>query len=418
MTTVMKKQVTILSDDELNLKLDRSRWYLLQKLSWYGAPLCNLKDKLMTKMPTAATDGKYIYWGRKFLSGLDEQEVRFVHCHELLHNLHLHLWRLPRTREGNIAGDHVINLILSKIPGLKMPACGLLDQQYVDMAEEEILARVPKQPPRKGGDPGGDPGDGDGEPGEGDPIECEDEGGCGGFIDPADKDDKKGGDKDPTKSTESLRDRWERALIQAEITAKVLNKGDMPGHFDRLLKRVRAEEIDWRQETAEFIRNAIAMRNDWTRSAKRHAHQPVIYPRKRRKDNLGKVIFVRDTSGSVTDGELAQYTALVNACLAEQQCEGIVFDCDSMIHARYDVDGDNPCPPHGQGGGGTDFRPPFLKAQEIIEEGEEISGLVYITDMCGTFPSEAPEFPVLWISKGSFGTYAAAAPFGRTIQLK
>lgn len=418
----------ILSDDQLKLKLDRSRWYLLQKYAFYGAPLCNLKDVLVTSLPTAATDGKRIYWGRKFLSKLDDQEVRFVHLHELLHNLHLHLWRLPRTREGNIAGDFVINLVLQGMDGVRMPKEGLLDHQYDNMAEEEVLHRLPKQPKRDGeGGCGGIPGDG--QPGDGESIECDDAGGCGGFVDPADKKDgdgdndgdkkvPRGGKEDPNApdTTETLRDRWERALVQAEISAKVLKQGNLPGNLERILQRIKAQDIDWRQETSEFVRDSIGTRNDWTRAAKRHAYQPVVYPRKR-KDHLGKIVFVRDTSGSVCDQELAEYTDLINSCITENDCEGLVMDCDTHIRKEYNISTGEPCPPHAVGGGGTDFRGPFIKAQEIVDDGEEIAGLIYITDLCGTFPPVAPEFPVLWIVSGRYGDSSAVAPFGRTVHL-
>lgn len=427
----------VLSDEQLKLKLDRARWWALTRYPFYGGPLCNLADVLCS-VPTAATDGKRIYWGRAFLSRMDEEETRFVLLHELMHCLHMHLWRLPKTREGNIAGDYAINLSLQAIEGARMPKEGLLDQQYANMAEEEILARLPKQ---KGGGEGSEHGGFPGQPGSGDPNDPgqmpDDVGGCGGFVDPAKDKDVDGGDKDEPKKAkpkgpgkgpgdkdgdaegegikeDSLKDRWERALIQAEITAKVLNQGNLPGNMERLLKRVRAQDLDWRQETADFIRQAIGTKNDWTRAAKRHAHQPVIYPRKK-KDGLGLIVFVRDTSGSVTDQELAEYTALINACVAENNCEGVVYDCDTHVRETYRISGTDPCPPHAIGGGGTAFEPPFKAALSLIDDGEEISGLVYITDLCGSFPTEHPEFPTLWIVKQ--GHRDLAAPFGRTIHI-
>jgi len=47
----------------------------------------------------------------------------------------------------------------------------------------------------------------------------------------------------------------------------------------------------------------------------------------------------------------------------------------------------------GKGGGGTDFRPVF---EEIAEMGLEPDALIYFTDSYGSFPTEAPTYPVLW----------------------
>jgi len=50
------------------------------------------------------------------------------------------------------------------------------------------------------------------------------------------------------------------------------------------------------------------------------------------------------------------------------------------------------------GRGGTDFRPVFESvAEEAVVKGYLPDCLIYFTDGFGSFPKEAPSYPVLWI---------------------
>lgn len=67
---------------------------------------------------------------------------------------------------------------------------------------------------------------------------------------------------------------------------------------------------------------------------------------------------------------------------------------------------------HGaEGGGGTSFKPPF----KWVEENEitDVDALVYLTDLEGDFPDEAPSYPVMWVSIN----HKEKAPFGDTIYI-
>lgn len=61
------------------------------------------------------------------------------------------------------------------------------------------------------------------------------------------------------------------------------------------------------------------------------------------------------------------------------------------------------------GGGGTDFKPVF---EWIANRHLRADLLVYFTDAQGTFPAQAPYYPVIWLIKGK-----ATVPWGERIQL-
>lgn len=379
----------------LPIAIDRARWWTLSNPAtvFYASLATHLVDVLDESIATAATDGKRILWNPDFVARLTDEEVRFVLLHEALHCAHAHFDRLPLTTEGNEAGDYAINLILSRIDGIKMPKGGLLDQRYKDMAEEEILAELAKRPKQKGGKPnaGNQPAD---------------TGGCGTFITP---------DRSPNSNGKSLREKWEEAVIQGEIAAKALGQGQgsVPADMQRILDRVRAVEVDWKREMADFARTVISDRADWSRSTRRMATQPVIYPR-RMRDRVGTIVVVRDTSGSIDRDLCSEFSAQVTNLCADLRCSAIVIDCDTRIHAEYRLDAGDECPLDARGGGGTAFAPAFDRVRELIDDGENIAGMIYLTDLDGTFPDEPADYPVLWAAYNTTGS----APFGRTIHVK
>jgi predicted metal-dependent peptidase len=409
-------------------RIDRARWWALTNQPFYGALAMRLPDKMDPSCDTAYTNGRVIAWNPSFVESLTDEELRFALLHETLHCAHQHMWRLPADERGNEAGDHEINLTLQAIPGISMPKdIAYCDHRYSGMACEEILGTLPEPEDGDGGG-GGDDGDdgddengggssgpGDGQPGKGKPGKGE-PGPGSHFGPPAGGQQDGQGQPDPAaqaQASQQLRDEWEGAVIQAAQAQQAMGAGTVPGDMQRILDRVRHQSIDWRREMADFVKDAMSERNDWSRSSRRHAWQPVIYPRKR-TDELGKVIFVRDTSGSVSDRQLAAYSALITECIADTGCTGVVIDCDADIKAEYELDAGTDCPLTAKGGGGTDLRPPFQRADVLSDMGEHIAGLVYITDLdAGNRVPELSEIPTLWLS-----TTNKVGPFGRTVHIE
>lgn len=407
------------------LRIDSARLWALRTpaVIFYGTLACNLSDVLDPTTDTAATNGRVIKWNPDFVARLSDEEVRFVLLHEVLHCAHGHFWRLPLNEDGNVAGDYVINAVLRDVAGIAMPKGGLYDKRFKGMAEEEVLAALastpPPLPPPDGPGDAGDageagtdsqPGTGTGKP-DGKPDKVADRGGCGGFEAPAaDKPTQPGS----AAQAPTLRQEWDRAVVQAAQVAQSLAQGSMPAVAQRALDRVRAAaQPDWRAETADFVRSAIADRADWSRQARRMATAPVLYPR-RRADQVGLVVFVRDTSGSVDSATVATFNAHIRDLIADIGCEALIIDADAAVQAEHRITAGDDVPDRAKGGGGTDFRPAFDRVAELAEEGERIAGVVYLTDLCGMFPSEAPDVPSLWASTID----GLTAPFGRTVRIK
>lgn len=411
------------------LRIDRARWWALSNQPFYGALAMNLPDVMDQSIQTAHTNGREITWNPAFVDKLTDEELRFVLLHETLHCAHQHMWRLPFDKRGNEAGDHEINLTLKTIAGVKMPDDGLADPQYADMACEDILGRLPKPQPEpddgggtddesedqddeSGSSSGGSDGGSDSGSGDDQSQQGGDDGtagdSCGSFTAPPD--DSTGDAQAEAQASQELRDAWEGRVMQAAQAQQALGVGDVPADLQRILDKIRHQSVDWRREMSDFVKDAMSQRNDWSRSARRHAWQSVIYPRKR-TDDVGTVIFARDTSGSIDDTTCAAYTSLISDCVSEMGCRGLVVDCDTKIQAEYEVNGWEECPLTAKGGGGTRFQPVFDKADEMVAAGEQVAGVVYLTDLASyDLDTIMSEIPTLWLA-----TVEREVPFGRTV---
>ena len=127
--------------EQVKRNIVQSRVRLLLNHPFFG----NLATRLLIKdatdwCPTAAVDGKHLYYNKNFLGALDDKELDFVIAHEVMHCVYDHMERRT-TKDAqywNMAGDYVINrdLIAQNIG--TMPKEGLYDSKYDDMFTDEI----------------------------------------------------------------------------------------------------------------------------------------------------------------------------------------------------------------------------------------------------------------------------------------
>ena len=121
----------------------RSRVRMLLKVPFFGT----LATRLIIKdasgwIPTAATDGRHLYYNVDFFSKLDKKEMDFVIAHEVMHCVYDHMERRGSRdpRLWNCAGDFVINWELTDQRVGKFPTfikC-LFDSKYAEMGSEEV----------------------------------------------------------------------------------------------------------------------------------------------------------------------------------------------------------------------------------------------------------------------------------------
>lgn len=362
---------------------------LLLDHPFFGALALRLTAIADDTIETACTDGLSIRYNPKWFLKLKPPERSGLIAHEVMHVALLHMLR----REGrdarlwNVAGDYVINSAVTK-SGLIIPHTELLDPQYDGMSTEQVYDLLPK-------DIGKDAG----------PTEVRlfvgtDPGGCGGVEDHPNLLDGQAVGKYEAD--------LEVAIHQAAEAAKSIGK--LPGHMQTLIEKALAPKVDWRMTLARFLRANNKSDFSWVRPNRRlissGLYLPSLYT-----PCLEEIAVVTDSSGSVCDEELQQFTGETSTILHDLNPELIHFiQCDSEVqndttYTREDL----PLKVEYEGRGGTAFRPAI---DYVNKNYPNVAALVYLTDLEATDFGPEPQYPVLWVT-----TAAEEAPYGEVIKI-
>lgn len=424
-----------MTDSQLTMKLDIARKANIddKETAFYGGLAMHLFDAIGNPHgDTACTDGAKIYWDKAFLEKLTHEETRGVEIHETMHPVHGHLWRFDMDELANQACDYVINaIILTRFKNVALPKGCLYDKRFDGLCEEEVYQILKKeeqaQPGRHKGkkDPCGGftkPADSASKP-DGDgkgqkvqvasakPAKGQGKGQGEGDSDGSGKGDQDGEGKSAGNGHKpTLKEQWEQAVVQQSQIQRAM-QGTVPADALLRIEKIKHQRIDWKTEMTDFVKHTIARRADWSRMARRMATAPVIYPRYK-QDDMGLLVIVRDTSGSMVS-IMPTINAVIENILSECNVEALIIDCDADIAAEYRLAAGESVPELAKGGGGTDFAEPFKRVQQLVDDGEKLSGMIYITDLYGSGEPESLDHPMLWLCSND-----QVAKTGRTVKVE
>lgn len=348
----------------------------------------------MGLVKTAATDGDKFYYHPEFVNGITSSQLVGLICHEVLHcALQHHTRRNARDPVlWNQACDYAINPLIVD-SGMQLPEGGLYDREYLGMSAEEVYKRLQEQAdPQNGGSDGGDS---DGQQDADGPESW------GTVL------DAKGADGESASEAEmrEAAQEWRVAIAQAAQQARSM--GEMPGAIDRMVRETLDPKLDWRDILHRFV--DMSSRNDysWMRPSRRYVSHGVYLP-SLKSDELENIVIAVDTSGSIDQRELDEFSAELQGLIDQYQPHCTVIYCDTEVQRVDEIPPGEPVELKSPGGGGTDFRPPF---EYLEDRGIEPACMIYFTDGdCYRFPDE-PSFPVLWaLFRGERNV-----PFGETV---
>lgn len=362
-----------------------ARAALLLTHPFFGVLSLKLKLVEDSNMPTAGVTPKELRFNPAFTDALGSAELKGLIAHEVMHLALLHPMRESGREHGkwNEACDYAINENLIK-DGFTLPKGALLDASYNGLAAETIYDKLPTRPPQPNGGPG--------QPGAGD-------GATGSFSD--------AGPEGTAEHGEALRE-WTQNVHDAVRAAQ--SAGKLPAGIKRLVDESLHRPMDWRALLRRFMTDQVKAVPTW---AKRNKRFPHVYLPGKRREGMGEVCFIIDTSGSIDGPTLGRFSAECNAIIADCEPSQVhVVYADAAVNRVDSFDAGEPVIMEACGGGGTDFRPAF---ERIDEEGWPLACCVYLTDMCGTFPDAPPAYPVLWAAYGARG---ATAPHGETVVIE
>lgn len=351
-------------------------------------------------VPTACTNGRDVKYGRAFVDGLTDAELRGLVLHEDEgHKLHRHLeiWKWMYEIDphlANCACDYVINIKIvddNRQDGFAaLPEGGLVDERFRGMDSAQVFNILRKeQDEQSQDDKDGDSQDNESE-GDGEPSSSPGGGGSAGL------------DEHDWEGAQSLSDEDKRELardIDEAIRQGAMAAGKMGGTGNRDLDELLQPQIDWREVLREFIQNTCAGSDysTYARPNRRLMSQGIIMP-SGISEQVGELVIAIDTSGSIGQQELTAFLSEVKGV-----CDTVKPDKLRLLYWGSSVVGDEAYDMHDldnlvkstkpMGGGGTDVN---CVTQYMTDEGIKPQACIVLTD--GYLYSGWGDWtcPVLW----------------------
>jgi predicted metal-dependent peptidase len=390
-------------------RIRKARTALLLDHPFFGSLLFRLKGDECRSIPTMATNGVVLRYNPAFVDTLNAATLAGVLAHEVLHPaLQHHVRRSGRdSRRWNEACDYAINPLLLDA-GLSLPDGVLVDPRFRGMSAEQIynLREAEAQPQPSGQNSASEgAGDGSGETSEkqcctDEPTAPETEGGVGQVLDAPLPDDG-------TPSVEEQAREWRVAVNQAITLSK--QAGKAPAGLARTLEGAAEAQVDWRELLRRLWSDTIPADSSWMRPNRRHIWSGLYLPGVAR-EGTGEIAIAVDCSGSVNARQLRLFEAEIRSIIEGQRPERVhVLYFDAEVHKVDTYMAGEMLHLEPVGGGGTDFGPCF---DWLNEHGIHPQTMVFLTDLYGSFPESAPDYPVIWASTGS-----RQAPFGSVIPM-
>lgn len=333
-------------------------------------PLVDRKD-----IPTCAIDIRgQIYYNATFVETLTVPQLVFLLAHEVMHKIGMHVHRLgsrdPKT--WNQACDMWVNDTLDNAKVGEMPNDATTRAGARDQTVDEIynLLMAQKQNNPNGG------------------------GGGGSGNDPTGNDLLDGGEGMSDEEARQQEAQMKVDVTQAANAARM--KGKLPGNLARFADELINVKTPWYDILERFMTSKVRNDQSWKRPNRRFIHAGLYLPIIDSIGTMGEIVVGVDTSGSIGQKELNEFSGHLNRIL--EQCHPTkvhVVYCDSEI-AHVDEFGPEEFPiklqPHG--GGGTDMREIVNWTARHVDQAE---CLVILTDNYTPFPDHEV-CPTIWAS--------------------
>jgi predicted metal-dependent peptidase len=324
-------------------KIIVARVGLLLRHPFFGNMATRLKiQEADDWLPTAATDGRTIFFNRKFFEPLTVKQVEFVIAHEILHNVFDHMGRVEgrNKRIWNIAADYCVNgqIVRDRIGDHNLPDIKIFhDPKYYSMGAEEIYDKIFE---------------------EMDEQELE---ALGQLLDEhIDWGEQGTGNQQgrPQYSKDELkkiRDEMREATIQA---AQAAGAGNIPASVARMIKDFTEPKMNWREILRQQIQSTI--RNDYSfmRPNRKGWHMNAVLPGQQFQETIDICVAI-DMSGSIGDEQAKDFLSEIKGIMQEYKDFKIKVWCfDTKVYNEQDYDGysmDEFDDYEPMGGGGTEF---------------------------------------------------------------
>ena len=328
-------------------KIVVARVGLLLRHPFFG----NMATRLQIKecddwCPTAATDGRNLFFNTEFFSKMSSKEIEFVIAHEILHCVFDHMTRREDRdpQLHNIACDYIVNntLVRDNIGEKPKDVQIFQDWKYDGWASEAVYDDIYKKG-KKALEQLGKLLD--------EHIDWEKGAGSG------DNNDKKDKGKAPTYSKEEMEQIKNEIKESMMAAAQAAGAGNLPKEVERIIQQFTEPKMNWRELLQQQIHSVI--KNDYTfaRPSRKGWHSGIILPGTNYDETIDICIAI-DTSGSIMDSQVKDFLGEVQGIMDQYKDYKIkiwCFDTDVHNEADFDSCGEALESYKIEGGGGTEF---------------------------------------------------------------
>lgn len=322
------------------------------------------KSEVVDDCPTAKTDGFNKYYGRKFIEGLTDLNLRALVLHENLHVALNHVGRFKKEfhknpRNMNVCADYVVNDVINHLEDkalCELPEGCLFEPKYHNWSVNEILRDMDKQ----------DDADGN----------------CSNpatNLETLDEHDFEGGGQEMTpQEQKEMTQKIENALKEGSILA-----GKVGGKIPRAIDELFEPKIKWQDVMRDFISSTCNGNDEytWRKFNKRMLSNDLYLP-SMENESVGELVIACDTSGSIGQEELTIFATELQSI-----CNTITPDLIRLLWWDYEVCSEQIFRPDQyediskilkvEGGGGTRLS---CVSEYIIKEQIKTDAIIVFTD--------------------------------------
>ena len=186
-----------------------------------------------------------------------------------------------------------------------------------------------------------------------------------------------------------------KRMVEKSSQISKNNKNSIPKTIENIINAATSNALPWHRILADFITKTAFNDWDWQHPDPTYANSDILMP-SIISDSANEFAIAIDVSGSINVNQLERFISETKSILRDIEYSKVhVIYCSNGIH-RYDVfTKEDEIVLYEVGSGGTAFDPVW---KFIEEEGLDLSGLVYFTDL--DCPSQRigdePSYPVLW----------------------
>ena len=372
-----------------------------RECSFFGSLMLFAQIEKSNDLPTAATDGRKIFFNEEFLNSLSSPQQNALMLHEVLHMALLHVTR-RQSRDPyiwNIAADIVVNDLIERNTSFSLPEGAITENRFQDKSVEYIYEALLKSKKKYN-------------------LVISD------ILQPSNSnsDESNNDSKDvmeplSQEETDEIESFWKdkMEILKNSSEHQLSNgKGSLPAGIEQEISTILEPEVDWRHALWKYVGKTPADFDDLDRR--------FIYKGLYLESLLTEAVEVSvciDTSGSVSDELLKQFAGELKGILRSYpnvKCS--LFFADTNLAGPYEIDRIEQMP-KAVGRGGTSFVPFFDYLKKNGEENNLLGNnklSIYFTDGYGDFPKQEPNNPTMWlVCKDGLDTNEF--PFGEVVRI-